>query len=354
MSRKLNILFLLGRPFGPLYAGIMTLRAFLYRRGVFRRKKLPVPVICIGNLTMGGTGKTPLVMAVIRMLQAMGRRPALVSRGYSSRAGQAVKVVADGRIVLLDAVAAGDEPKLLADSLPGVPVLTGKRRARVGQEAVGQFAADTVVLDDGFQHLALARDLDLVLFNAHSELKRGRVFPGGELREPLGALARAHAVVITGVEPATKTKADQFRELLSERFPGLPVFLSGYRPVALRKEPGARPCRLEAVHEMDLCGFCGIGTPESFHQTLLGLGCRLRGFKSFRDHCPYGRTELAALVRWAQRQGGRGLITTEKDFVKIAPFWDGSFPMFVLRVELTLDQDLVWFLRKKMAEWQRS
>jgi tetraacyldisaccharide 4'-kinase len=351
MKRRLKILFLLGRPLAPFYAGIMALRAYLYRRGVFRSEKLPVPVICIGNLTMGGTGKTPLVMAITRMLQVMGRKPALVSRGYGGRAREAVNVVADGRTVLLDAAAAGDEPKLLAESLPGVPVLTGKRRALGGREAIARFGADSVVLDDGFQHLALARDLDLVLFNAHAELQEGRVFPGGGLRESFGALARAHAVIITGVEAETNSKAEEFRRFLQGRFPGLPVFTSGYRPVTLRKEPGAETCALATVKEMDLCGFCGIATPESFRQILAGLGCRLRGFRSFRDHYRYGRADLEKLVRWARRQGGRGLITTEKDFVKIAPFCKGGLPVFVLRVELTLDQDFIWFLKKQMARW---
>jgi tetraacyldisaccharide 4'-kinase len=349
MKRTIKVLFLLGRPLAPLYAGIMALRALFYRRGVFRCEKLPVPVISIGNLTMGGTGKTPMVMAITRMLQAMGRKPALVSRGYGGRARDAVNVVADGRTVLLDVAAAGDEPKLLAESLSGVVVLTGKRRALAGREAIARFGADTIVLDDGFQHLALARDLDLVLFNAQAELQEGRLFPGGVLREGFGALTRAHAVIITGVEPETSGKAEGFRRFLQGRFPGLPVFTSGYRPVALRKEPGAETCELHTIKEMPLCGFCGIATPESFRQTLTGLGCRLQGFRSFRDHYQYGRDDLAGMVRWARRRGSRGLITTEKDFVKIVPFCDEGLPVFVLRVELALDQEFIWFLKKQMA-----
>lgn len=353
MNRRLKMLFLLGRPLAPLYAGIMALRVFLYRRGVFRQEQIPVPVICIGNLTMGGTGKTPLVMAITRLLQAMRRKPALVSRGYNSRAGEAVNVVADGSTVLLDAAAAGDEPKLLADSLPGVPVLTGKSRAQAAREAIGQFAADTIVLDDGFQHLALARDLDLVLFNAHSELQENRVFPGGYLRESFGALARAHAVIITGVEPETATKAEAFRRFLQVRFPELPVFTSGYRPAGLRKEPGAEPRELDMLLEAPICGFCGIGTPESFLRTLIGLGCRLQGFKSFRDHHRYSPADFSSLVRWARRQGAQGLITTEKDFVKIASFCDQEFPVFVLRIEMALDKDFVRFLRENVVDWRK-
>lgn len=353
MKDTLGFLFLLGRPLCPLYAGAMALRAWLYRRGIFRSERLPVPVICIGNLTMGGTGKTPLVMAVTRMLEAMGRKPALVSRGYRGQAREAVNVVADGRAVLLDAAAAGDEPRLLAESLPGVPVITGRRRALAGRAAVERFGADAIVLDDGFQHLALCRDLDLVLFNAHAEMEKEKVFPGGNLREPFKALARAQAAVVTGVGPATSAKAERFRRFLRDRFPGLPVFTCGYRPVALREEPGGSPCGLGAVKGMPLCGFCGIATPESFRQTLAGLDCRLQGFRAFRDHHQYGRGDLEALVGWAKGQGGQGLITTEKDFVKIGPFCEGEFPVYVLRVELTLDQELILFLKKEITGWKR-
>lgn len=347
-----DALFLLGRPLSPLYSGMMSLRALLYRRGFLTRERLRVPVVCIGNLAMGGTGKTPMVMAVARLLQALGRSPALVSRGYGGGAAAAVNVVGDGRLVLLDAVMAGDEPRLLAESLPGVPVLTGRRRALAARQAVEQFAADTVVLDDGFQHLALHRDLDLVLFSAHGLLQYSRVFPGGDLRESFAALERAHGVVITGVDALNRRKAESFRDFLKGRFSGLAVFMSGYRPLALRREPEGTNCGFEVLREQPLAGFCGLATPESFRQTLAGAGCRLVSFTAYRDHYPYSPSDLRDLVRRAKRQGGTGLVTTAKDFVKIGPLLpETDFPIFVLEIEHCLDKDFIWFLKKQIAAW---
>jgi tetraacyldisaccharide 4'-kinase len=344
--------FQLGRPLSPLYGGMMSLRALLYRRGILASERLPVPVICIGNLGMGGTGKTPLVMAVTRLLQACGRRPALVSRGYGGRAAAAVNVVADGHRVFLDAGAAGDEPRLLADSLPGVPVLTGKRRAMAGRQAIERFTVDTVVLDDGFQHLGLARDLDLVLFSAHGLLQNSRVFPGGDLRESFSALERAHGVVITGVDAGNLEKATSFKKFLQERLPLLPVFMSGFRPLALCREPAGEICDFDAIRDKKLGAFCGVATPESFRQTLATAGYQLAAFKTYRDHYPYAPSDLRSLVRWAKQQGGSGLITTEKDFVKIKPYCgEVDFPIFVLRVELSLEQDFCRFLEKEITSW---
>ncbi|MHB8151111.1 MAG: tetraacyldisaccharide 4'-kinase, partial [Desulfobulbia bacterium] len=170
-----------------------------------KSQRLPVPVISIGNLTLGGTGKTPMVRYVTRLLLDRGVRPAIVSRGYGGKAAGRINIVADRTKTLLPPEMAGDEPFMLAEVLPGVPVLTGSQRARVARHAVEAFGANLIVMDDGFQHLALRRDLDLVLFSARTLLGNGRVFPGGELREPLSALGRAHAFVITGVDASNRS-----------------------------------------------------------------------------------------------------------------------------------------------------
>ena len=176
--------FMLGRPLAPLYSLAMLARAQGYRRGLFASHKMPVPVISVGNLLMGGTGKTPLVQYLAQLLQNEGWKPAIISRGYGGRAKDRVNVVSNGQQVLLDAVQAGDEPLLLAESLPGVPVLTGIVRHLPAREAIAM-GADVLVLDDGFQHLAVQRDVNLVLFNADRLAGNSRVFPGGELREPV-------------------------------------------------------------------------------------------------------------------------------------------------------------------------
>lgn len=330
-------LFGIGRPLGPLYGGLVRLRATAYRRGWLPSLRLPVPVISVGNLTMGGTGKTPMVIEVVRQLQALGRRPVVVSRGYGGEAREPVNLVSDGDRILLDAAAAGDEPRLLAESLPGVPVVTGVRRVLAAQYAVEQLGAEVIVLDDGFQHLALHRDLDLVLFKGPDFLGNCRVFPGGDLREPRSALARASAFVLVATEDSCDSSgAGEFRDYLEYAFPGRPVFPAAYRFGSLL------PGNSLAVAQGDRVGssfaFCGLARPELFRQALSGFVGDLLGFQAFADHHPYSAADLADLVRQAGRQGAGTLVTTAKDLVKLRHL-DCPLPLYVLPVELALPDD---------------
>ena len=343
-----NVLFTLGRPFSSLYSLAMSLRAFFYRRGILATQRLPVPVISVGNLTMGGTGKTPLVMCVVRHLLEHGRRPAIVSRGYGGKARGRVNVVSNGREKKLDPAMAGDEPWLLADSLPGVPVVTGARRAEVGRYVLEKTSSDIIVLDDGFQHLALHRDLDLVLFNVQSELSTARVFPGGELRESFGALRRAHALIVTGVDYRTERRAHALKRFLRERAPQAPVFFGEYLPVCLLSNGKQEVFPSDKAKRLTLFGFCGIGNPTSFRETLHKEGYRLGGFRSFRDHHPYSGKDFESLVAAAKACKAQALITTEKDFVKLKPFW-GDFPVLALKVELFMEESFEPFLADRLA-----
>lgn len=332
-----DTLYGIGRPLGPLYGGLMRLRATAYRRGWLPSVRLPVPVVSIGNLTMGGTGKTPMVIEVVRQLQALGRRPVVVSRGYGGEARKPVNLVSDGDRILLDAAAAGDEPRLLAESLTGVPVVTGVRRVVAAQYAIEELGAEVIVLDDGFQHLALYRDLDLVLFKGPGYLGNGRVFPGGDLREPPAALARASAFVLVGVEgDQNLSEAGLFRNYLEAAFPGRPVFSASYRsapPLPANDQAVARGNKIG-----NFFAFCGLARPELFRQALAGLAGVSSGFKAFPDHHPYVAADLADLVRSAGCQGAGALVTTAKDLVKLRHL-DCPLPLYVLPVELALPAD---------------
>lgn len=334
MRLSKDALFGIGRSLGPLYGGLMRLRAEAYRCGWLPSVRLPVPVVSVGNLTMGGTGKTPMVIQVARLIQATGRQPVVVSRGYGGAAREQVNLVSDGERILLDAAAAGDEPRLLAESLPGVPVVTGVRRVPAAQYAIEQLGAEVIVLDDGFQHLALHRNLDLVLFKGPEYLGNGRVFPGGDLREPPAALARGSAFVLVGTEAdRDSSAAGAFRNYLEAAFPGRPVFSAYNRPGTLL------PANDRAVAQGDqfgcFFGFCGLARPESFSQALAGLAGVFSGFKAFPDHHPYAEADLASLVRQAGRQGAGALVTTAKDLVKLRHL-DCPMPLYVLPVELAL------------------
>lgn len=347
MNKLHRLAFLLGRPLSPLYGALMKKRAAWYRSGVMESVALSVPVISVGNLTMGGTGKTPMTIHVARWLLAAGYKPAIVSRGYGGKARLAVNLVSDGKQCLLDVGQAGDEPLLMAETLPGVAVVTGVQRAVAADFAVKELGVDVVILDDGFQHMALQRDLDLVLFKAPVLLGSGRVFPGGELREPVEALARAHAFVITGINPQNRPAAEEFKNYLQENFPDKPVFMAEYRFKALLDQVGGEVG--QEVLGQKLYGFCGLAEPDGFLRTISEQGGSLSGLSIFPDHHPYTATDLDKLVVSASELGCEALLTSEKDMVKLRGL-SCRLPIYALSVELGLPESFSSLLAGALAQ----
>lgn len=346
-SKARDIFFMLGRPFGPVYSALMRLRAALYAKGFFTVSRLPVPVVSVGNLTMGGTGKTPMVIHLARLSQTLGFKPAIVSRGYGGRAKDPVNIVSDGERVLLPASLAGDEPRHLAESLPGVPVITSRRRVLGAQYAVTAFGADLIVLDDGFQHLALARDLDIVLFRADAPLGNGRVFPGGDLREPLAALSRADCCVVTGTLDNTIPGALGLPRFLQQPVSiAAPLFAARYRPHSFVGN-GQESLPIHTALGPVLA-FCGLAQPEAFQRTLAEIGCEVTRFVPFPDHHPYTAADCAALCAQAGKEGVAALVTTEKDLVKMQAF-ACSIPLYAVRVELVPDESCDAFLAGELT-----
>lgn len=347
MSQNFSSLYLFGRPFSPLYSWIMKTREALYLKGIKRRYKLDVPVISVGNLTMGGTGKTPVVGLLASLLQEKGFKPGIISRGYGGAAGNKVNVVSNGKDILLDAKAAGDEPCFLANNLPGVPILTGIVRILPCRHAIQEFGCNVLILDDGFQHLSVQRDLDLVLFSAASLAGNSRVFPGGDLREPISALKRCHAFMITGSTEKLKERTLRFAKLLQERFPDKPVFLSSYEAV------GARSLKENTLHDLSalptpLYGFCGIAQPELFQKSLATQSISLSGFMPLKDHQPFTPALIKKIIQQAEQSGAKGFITTEKDLVKLQ---HNSFqlPCFGLKMAVQPDHSFEKFFDKKLS-----
>lgn len=349
--------FALGRPFSPIYSLAMRLREHLYRRGVLRSYRLGVPVVSVGNLTMGGSGKTPMVQFLARQLQRHGLRPAIVSRGYGGAATGKVNVVSDGATLLLDAREAGDEPRLLAETLPGVPVLTGIVRRLPAQRAV-EMGADVLLLDDGFQHLQIVRDVDLVLFNTDRLAGNSRVFPGGDLREPVAALNRATGFVMTGVDDSNRERATRFADLLRARFPRIAIAYTEYRVeglVALDSRGTVAPLPAELIEQAQCFGFCGIAQPESFRQTLVAGGIELAGFLPLGDHQPYTATLVDNLLAKAHQAGATCLLTTEKDLVKLVPFVPAlSLPLYGLRMQVEAEESFVRNLLAVVQTWHAT
>lgn len=347
MTRKtLAILFAIGRPLSPFYSLLMRVRAFLYERGVLKATQLPVPVISIGNLTMGGSGKTPMVLYVAELLKKNGVRSIIVSRGYGGQATKPVNVVSDGRNILLDAHSAGDEPRMLAEALPGVPVITGAKKAEVAAQGIADFAPGIVILDDGFQHLALKRDINLVLFNSRMPLGNGRVFPGGDLREQTKALRRAHAFVITGAD----AKSDTFKKTLTKLFPEKPVFEGRYAYTAVlhSQKPGKHGPSF--IKGMKLYGFCGIANPTVFEESLDKMGVQVVGFAGYQDHYNYQAADIARLAALAESAGAEGLIATEKDYVKLAGLIPQNMPVLALQRRVVMTEEFDRFVLERLGQ----
>lgn len=329
--------YALGRPFSPIYSLAMRIRERMYAKGILRSYTMSVPVISVGNLTLGGSGKTPMVQFLARELQRCGYHPAIISRGYGGKVKGKINVVSDGTAVLLSAEQAGDEPRLLAETLPGVPVLTGIVRRFPAQAAIER-GADLLLLDDGFQHLQIRRDVNLVLFNTDRLAGNSRVFPGGDLREPVAALTRATHFVMTGVREDNQDRAGRFGELLQTRIPGVPVVHVGYDVAGVvQLSPAAllEPIADAPLQQGKWFGFAGIAHPQSFRQTLETSGVELAGFQALDDHQYYTSVVLDKLCAQAVRANAIGLVTTEKDLVKLAPGrGELRLPLYGLRMEV--------------------
>ena len=318
---------------GGAYRGLVGAREWLYARGVLKSRSVGCPVVAIGNLTVGGTGKTPAVEVAVQTLTALGHRPAVVSRGYGRRTS-GIHVVADAASIRLDAEEAGDEPFLLARRLPGVPVVVGGNRYATARLAVERFGVTAIVLDDAFQHRTLTKDLEVVMARASNPWGNGRLLPAGPLREPLTALVRADLVVATGA--ATLGDATAVVETLERVAPDVPVLTalavaaecweaSRMRPVGLAELAGAR-----------VRAFAGIAAPDAFATTLEASGVDLARLVPFPDHHWYTGEELARLDHRAGELGAAGLITTEKDWVRLRKLPLPRRPLWVLAIRLVL------------------
>jgi tetraacyldisaccharide 4'-kinase len=322
------------------YRGLLGAREWLYGHGVLRSRSLPCPVVSIGNLTVGGTGKTPAVELAAQTLAELGRRVAIVSRGYRRRSS-GIQVVADTASVRLDPSDAGDEPFLLARRLPGVAVVVGANRYEAARLAVERFGVTAIVLDDGFQHRTLDKDVEIVMVRARHPWGNGQLLPHGPLRESLGALARAALVVAAGAEHADDL--DDVRQAVARYAPGVPVVGARYVPVECWEASRLRPHRPDDLAGRRLVAFAGLASPEGFSLTLRALGVDVAHFQTFVDHHWYSADDLAALDARAAALGAEGLVTTEKDWVRLRDVRHPRRPIHVVSVRLQLtDGAMAW------------
>lgn len=301
-----------------LYRCGRTIHRGLYASGLRRRRRLPVPVVSVGNVTVGGSGKTPFVAWLARELAQRGSRLLVVGRGYGRPAGSRLN----------------EEGEWLERVLPAVRVVQAADRFRAARTALAQAPADLVLLDDGFQHEALARDLDVVLVDARVPFGNGRLLPGGPLREPLSALARARFVFATRAELAAPGRLAALRERIAASAPRARVGTVRFEIGALRRGDAREPPAL--LNGRDVVLLTGVGSPASVRATVERLGARVAQELAFPDHHPFERAELDAARARADARGAE-LVVTAKDAVKLDRL-GGSGRYLVLEQEVAVDE----------------
>lgn len=330
---------LLLAPLGALYSLATRARLGLYRAGALKRHELGAPTISVGNITTGGTGKTPLVEWVARVLANEGQRVCILTRGYARVDARKQVVVSDGERLLAEAREGGDEPVMLAEKLLGkAAVISDSNRLRAALWAKENLGSDAFLLDDGFQHLRLKRDLDIVVVDATNPWGNGRLLPRGRLREPKSGLARADCIVITRANHSEDVKA--LREEIKSLSGGKPVLLSEARTasvnalVSVEDESGREMANLSAP----LGAFCALGNPQQFFLQLRTEGYELAFTRSFPDHYLYTQADVDSLSAEARSSGAQALITTAKDAVKLRSL-RFDLPCFVLEIETSFDDE---------------
>jgi tetraacyldisaccharide 4'-kinase len=335
-------------PLSALYGLATRARLALYQQGAFSVERLEVPVISVGNITAGGTGKTPLVAWLARAVAREGQRACILTRGYGRVNPKSRVLVSDGERVLADAREGGDEPLMMAEMLRGQSaVISDADRVGAARWAMKNLNSEVFILDDGFQHLRLARDLNIVTVDATDPWGGQHLLPRGTLREPLAGLKRADCLVITRADQSTDL--DALRAEASGLSEGRPIFLSRTRISRVRPLSSTTEAEDRSVNTLaqPCAAFCAIGNPRAFFKQLTDSGLTLAHARAFTDHHVYTQGEIDALYGEARAHGARVLLTTAKDAVKLRSL-NLPLPSYVLEIELLIDEEdgLLYLLRK--------
>jgi tetraacyldisaccharide 4'-kinase len=332
-----------------LYQAGIRIRRFLYNVRILRDSTLGVQVIAVGNLTVGGTGKTPVVEKFARELRDQGRNVAILSRGYRSKPAPIhewllnklflrndttpPRVVSDGRSLLLDSEMAGDEPYMLASNLKDVVVLVDKDRVKSGRYAIEKFGCDTLLLDDGYQYWKLrGRRLDIVLVDRQQPFGTGRLLPRGTLREPPDHLARASTIFITKSDGDTT----DLRRRIAQFNPGAGIIECVHHPLYLEDVFTSQRFGLDSLKGHKVASLSGIAQPESFEQSLVQLGAELVYSKRFADHHRFTQQEVLNAINRSKKRQAEIIVTTQKDAVRFPKIDRRDLPVYFMRVEIKI------------------
>ena len=346
-------------PLSWFYTASVQLRNILYTRGVFKARRLPCRVISVGNIVVGGTGKTPAVIVIAEHLQREGMRVAILLRGYKRCVREKVTIVSDGEKVCASPIESGDEADMMAKHLSGVPIIVGKRRYLTGQVALERFKVDVLLLDDGFQHRQLARDVDILTIPAtHPFGSPKKLLPAGTLREPPTALRRADLILLTHAD--TPNISAHAKKVVKGLAPNAPVLESIHQPTHLYplaissqqsaismkpslpteteiRDPKAIPTDIKELKGKRVLAVCGIGNPDAFVATLMRCSVASVELLAFPDHHVYTEADKQRIDTAFQAAAADLIVTTQKDEQKLARFVDNwKLPIVVLAVALVI------------------
>lgn len=347
--RRIRLLLWHLKQVARVYRAAIQLRLWLYTQGIFRHHTLGCQVISVGNLTVGGTGKTPVVEIFARDLQRAGRKVAILSRGYKkkqprflTRLVDAVllrerarppRLVSDGRNLLLDSAMSGDEPYMLATNLRDVVVLVDKDRVKSARHAIDKFGCDALILDDGFQYLALKHRVEIVLVDCQNPFGNGYILPRGILREPIGNIRRATVIFITKCDGRNN---DALKQQIRALNPRAEIIECAHRARHLQNvfSDDRRP--LEFLRDLDVAVVSGIAAPEGFEHAVAGHGAKVVYRERFEDHHRYTQQQILDIIKTSRELQVAAIITTEKDAVRFPKIDRRDVPIYFLRVEIEL------------------
>ena len=332
------------------YGGLVKLRIAAYQGGMIKPKSLPCTVISIGNITVGGTGKTPMTLYIAELVHKLGYEVVVISRGYKGELEKTGGIVSNGKTVLMGPEKAGDEPFMLAGRLKNIPVIVGKNRFEAGMQAVKKFNPDVIVLDDAFQHLKLKRDIDLVLLDSNSPFGNLHLLPRGVLREPLSVLLRADALIMTRSGRASETEMEKSLAGLKEFIQSKPAFKNSHAPYAYIVKKGKHiPFEsistssflydFDFLKDRKVFAFAGIARNDDFLRTVKSFKCDITDFLGFEDHHQYSVDDLEKILCLVEKENVEFLITTEKDYARIAHRIKWPVDLLVAGVEISFGDD---------------
>jgi len=321
------------KPAAFLFRSIVRARNLAFDRKWLTIGRPGVPVISVGNIAVGGAGKTPLVTFLADMISGWDKKVAVVSRGYA-RKSRGTVIVSDGNTIMVPVEVSGDEPAMLARKLRHVVIVVDERRYRGCRVAIERFGAEVIILDDAFQHRACARDFDIVAVEAGMDIREEALLPVGRLREPVANLARADAVVLTKCPPSQGCEDEASKIFHACR---KPVFPASFEPVAMVDWFEKKEVRIPGFVYV----VSGVAHPDHFLATLGNLGIQVVGSSTFRDHHWFSDDDVAEILRQAGKTGAGAIITTEKDAVRLERFSQSfaRIPLYVVVMEMRLLRD---------------